>query len=157
MLLSARTTRDPVRCCYASSVVETLSVAISAIWPSRSGKSSSYRRRSCRREPSPAAVVRLERYANDDQVAVAHAPSTVAARAKGPSSETRSASVWGPRELLRITLRPAAVASRATWPLIETTSNEADSFQHVLSQDLGRVMRYAHQRGGWGISSSGAR
>src|ERR1700745_1820899 len=44
------------------------------------------------------------------------ASSAVAARACGPSSVTRSASVRGPRELLSTTWYPAATASRATVP-----------------------------------------
>src|SRR5690606_11811942 len=38
----------------------------------------------------------------------------VAARARGPSSATRAASVSGPREVLRMTSTPASAARRAT-------------------------------------------
>src|ERR1700761_6785912 len=44
------------------------------------------------------------------------ASSTEQARAIGPSAATRSLSVSGPRELLRITECPAATLSRATVP-----------------------------------------
>ena len=42
------------------------------------------------------------------------ASAAVAARARGPSSSTRSLSVSGPRELLSTTSWPASTASRAT-------------------------------------------
>src|SRR4051812_36369536 len=43
------------------------------------------------------------------------ASSGVAARARGPSSATRSFSVSGPRELLTTTSCPCVTASRASW------------------------------------------
>src|SRR6266508_2583327 len=46
----------------------------------------------------------------------AAAPVGVAARARGPSSSTRSLRVCGPRELLSTTSYPAATANRATVP-----------------------------------------